>query len=331
MLLKPARHDFTITSHVLGYAALCGVMIVAWLPLGRNVTSSAALSPALMAASAICIALIGVPHGGLDHWVGRRLLACSSGKAWPFVFFPAYLLCGISVAFVWMMIPVVTILSFLVVSAWHFGREEDRDQSAWLAIASGGMVIWIIAWARPAEMSAIMSGLLIPGDASASVIVRATQVLGCFFAPLALWGDLTSVRKPKLLQSNPHSHRWLVRLATIAVACFTPILVSFTAYFCFWHSLLGLRRLRREESLKLGPFLAYVAPMSMTAVALVFAAGWWLGGFSLQNLSLNAGLRMTFIGLAAIAVPHIFLHEGETWLRKQLWTQRYAIGVEGNS
>ena len=331
MLLNSAKHDSTMTSHALGYAALCGVTVVAWLSIGQDFTPSAALSRTVMAAAAICIALIGVPHGGLDHWVGRRLLATSWGKAWPLVFFPAYLSVGIAVAVAWMIVPVVAILSFFVVSAWHFGREENRDQSAWSAIASGGMIIWIVAWARPAEMSEIMSCLLLPGDTSASVIVRATQVLGYVFVPLALCSDASSVRKVQSLRNAVDSYRWLVRLATIAVACFTPVLVSFTAYFCFWHSLLGLRRLRREESLKLGPFLAYVAPMSVLAVALVFAASWWLGGLSLQTFSLNCGLRMTFIGLASIAIPHIVLHECEAWLQKHLSTQRYAVGWEGNS
>jgi len=126
-------------------------------------------------------------------------------------------------------------------------------------------------------------------------------------------------------------HRWLVRLATILAACFTPILVSFTAYFCIWHSLLGLRRLRREESLRLGPFLACVAPMSMLAVVSVVGTTWWLGGLSLQTLGIHSGLRMTFIGLAAIAVPHILLHEGEAWISNQPSTARRAVGWEGNS
>jgi magnesium-transporting ATPase (P-type) len=91
-------------------------------------------------------------------------------------------------------------------------------------------------------------------------------------------------------------------VALFAVA--TP-LVSFPVYFCAWHSARGLKRLRRELGESWPELATSLAPLTVTAIALVGLAAWLVLSGSGWNETL---IRATFIGLSAVAVPHLLLH-----------------------
>lgn len=300
-----------------------------------------ALSPALIALAAFMIAALGVPHGGLDHWSGRRLLQPRLGRAWAIAFFLAYLSIALMVAWAWISWPVVTIVGFFVLSAWHFGREEGHTRSLLAAVSVGGLVIWANAIFRPDEMKQILS-VIIPGsdsNASAASIINITSIGSMLFIPLAVAFLVRAVRKTK----SPAERLAfaVVPSATLVLSATTPILVSFTLYFCLWHSVLGLCRLRRIEGLGLRSFIVAVAPLSVLAVLLVVAIG-TVGlatsdsVLSVTVLQSSAALQMTFIGLACIAIPHIFLHEfGPALLTRQTHARftsaEEALALEPNA
>jgi Brp/Blh family beta-carotene 15,15'-monooxygenase len=250
--------------------------------------------------AAIAISAVGVPHGGLDHWVGRRLLTPRFGRRWAVAFLPAYLMCGSLVAIAWFTLPMPTIVVFFLISAWHFGREDGLGHFE--APAVGGLIIWIPALARPVEMETIVNSLIVESAASkASTIVNTTQIVAVALIPIAAWS---------IVFGKSRQHR-LVGFATTVLALATPILCSFTLFFCGWHSFRGLVRMREEENLDWGPFFRAVLPLSFGAIALVMTAGFWLGGALGEP---TTQMRMLFIGLASIAVPHLFLHEIENAL-----------------
>lgn len=274
----------------------------------------------MVLAAAFAIAVLGVPHGGLDHWTGKRLLADRFGDRWWAVFFPTYLFVGVAFAAGWFAIPTITVLLFFLVSAWHFGREEqlasDLDAASSrigrllqhaIATAVGGLVIWVPAVARPDEMRALL-GLIIPDNQAETAfrIVAITQAIAILLLPLALVSVIV-----RLAQSPLDCDRW-VPLATTIAAVILPILLSFSIYFCAWHSWQGLQRLRRDESLAVGEFVRRIAPLSVAAIFGVAAVGWWMQvgvAESLVTGHTSSSLRAVFIGLSAIAVPHLVLHE----------------------
>jgi Brp/Blh family beta-carotene 15,15'-monooxygenase len=90
----------------------------------------------------------------------------------------------------------------------------------------------------------------------------------------------------------------------VLFAVATP-LVSFPVYFCGWHSARGLRRLRRELGESWPQLAASLAPLTGTAIALIALLAWFVLGGSGWNETL---LRATFVGLSAVAVPHLVLH-----------------------
>ncbi len=295
------------------YIAICVAVITAVQLVGAPEFS------VLVDVAAILVAVLGVPHGGLDHWTGRRLLASRFRDAWWLMFFPGYAAVGVAVAMCWFAFPVVTVIGFFLLSAWHFGREDQhriaqetgcQRSSAMLAhltaVALGGLVIWIPALVRPDEMAQLLRMIIPRTDAGeAEQIVFLTRWMAIGLCPWAY-----GVCLQRLIRDGGDLNAWVL-VATATIAAGAPILVSFTAYFCLWHSILGLSRLRSQEGLSAPRFLLSIAPLSALAVVGVIGAGWFfrslIGSSSID--AIPASLQTLFIGLSAIAVPHLLLHE----------------------
>jgi Brp/Blh family beta-carotene 15,15'-monooxygenase len=288
------------------YLAICVMSLGGMLLFGTPDLSS------MVIVATLAIAVLGVPHGGLDHWTGKRFLQPFLGGYWWVAFFPAYLLVGASFAAGWFIASTITVLTFFIISAWHFGREEQLENSSKspelgaqhalvhiTAIAMGGLVIWIPALVRADEMRTLLRFIIpVDGTNNASLIVEATQWIAIGLLPIAALAFIV-----RLCLSPRDLDRW-VPLATAAIAISMPILISFPIYFCGWHSWQGLQRLRRDEALSSRQFVQSVAPLSIAAIVGVAVTGWWMQG----NQS-SSSLQTLFIGLSAIAVPHLFLHE----------------------
>ena len=295
------------------YIVICVAVIAALQLLGAPEFS------VLVCVAAVLVAILGVPHGGLDHWTGRRLLASRFRDSWWMMFFPGYLTVGVAVAVSWFVFPLATVIGFFLLSAWHFGREDQHriakrsgGPHSWAmlehlsAIALGGLVIWIPALVRAEEMTWMLRMIVPSKDAvAAEQIVFFTRSIAVVLCPVALLACLLQLNR-----EGQDLNAW-VPVATAGIAASAPILVSFTAYFCLWHSILGLSRLRSQEGLKVPQFVASILPLSLMAVAGVVAAGWFfrqsLGASSLGTVP--ESLQTLFIGLSAIAVPHLLLHE----------------------
>jgi len=262
-------------------------------------------------ALAIAVCLVGVPHGGLDSLTGKQWLAPIVGTHWSWLFFSGYLAVAASVVLGWLMVPLGTAILFFLVSAWHFGWEDDESRSRihlWnhlAAMALGGLVIWIPALCRPMEMQNILEWI-VPGTmrTSAAEIVRAARFLGFIFVSIAIADFGFSLAR--LATNKVRMDARLVRNVLLVVLfAATPILFSFGLYFCGWHSILALAHIRKEHRMTTSELLIAVLPLSLLAIGLAGAATWfWSSG---RELSAELS-RSLFIGLSSIAVPHLLLH-----------------------
>lgn len=278
-------------------------------------------SPSGISVIVLAVCLIGVPHGGLDHRAGRKLLFPGWGAYWILPFFGLYLSIAAMTVCGWMLSPVVTALLSFVVSASHFGQEDQlsgRRPTKWrmlFNIASGGLVIWIPAIARPSEMAQVLDAI-IPGSiaTAGSTIVTSTQLLATLFVPLALAEILY------LLYSRTTRTQEVIALAIrqmvfIGLFALTPIPISFAMFFCGWHSIRGLQTLMLENKMTLGELTLATLPMSICAIALTGMGMWfWYSGREI-GMELT---RTLFLGLSGLAVPHLVLHA----IPKRLFMER---------
>jgi Brp/Blh family beta-carotene 15,15'-monooxygenase len=234
---------------------------------------------------------------------------------WGVAFFSVYLATSVVVVIGWYVMPVATIFTFFLVSAWHFGLEErDSESAGWLrhllAIASGGMIIWMPALFRGDEVAELLE-LITPGDQDSAIAycVSTVAASAVIFGPLWIFDGIR-----KDFQSGRPDRSWVrfisssscLRMLSIAVlCCFVNPLVSFTLYFCGWHSVRGLLQLARSLGESVLATYRKLLPLSITAFAIVSvgSVAWSSTGEIEASL-----IRTVFLGLSALAVPHLCLH-----------------------
>lgn len=249
------------------------------------------------------VALIGLPHGGLDAWLAQRsgLVRSTRGLA---VFHLLYLLAAGAVALLWLWQPTLTLVGFLLISAWHFAGDWPglpAPLRALTGIALLGLPAWL--WGEPvATVFAVLAGS--GGGALA-------QALG------ALWPAFALLLGLALWRLRLQSSAVLELGALAALALFTPPLLFFAVYFCALHSPRQLRlSLANAAPAQRRSLLFQAVAYAALAALLVVLAGLaaaavgegmrvWLAQFDAER-----GLRLLFIGLAALTVPHM----GVAWL-----------------
>ena len=70
------------------------------------------------------ISIIGVSHGALDHIKGYKLMKIYKINN-KYFFYPVYIFCCLLVIFFWIIFPSVTLILFLLVDSYHFGKEDS--------------------------------------------------------------------------------------------------------------------------------------------------------------------------------------------------------------
>lgn len=254
-------------------------------------------------ALATLVAVVGMPHGGLDHRVGRALLRPALGRWWVAAFAAGYLAVMGMVAAGWWLAPLLTVTGFVALSAFHFGTAEGQPGSpGGLARSAllGGMVVWVPALTQPAEFTRLLTWV-VPGGRWPDYILfdPAVRMFLAALLPVAVASAFAA------------SPRCGVRVVTFAaVFAVAPPLVGFTLYFCGWHSGVELYRLARQANPRsvwsgLARVVREAAPLATLAVLMIAAGGWAVS----DGLPLIHGLVQTvFIGLSVVAVPHMLLH-----------------------
>lgn len=313
------------------------VTTLCWITMAAALSGAAAASSAVVVVLAILVAFVGLPHGAADHRFAQTRLEPLLGRSWLAVFLLGYLAIAAAVVFGWVLAPAATIILFFLASAWHFGAEEPRLATGpqWFRslarFARGGLVIWTPLVFRHDEVLQILASVAPRSSSTAvaavggplwlvSVAMLAVATAGWGSQFLAAWR--TSGRRRRVLVAD---NALVVSLALLFVL--TGPLVSFPVFFCGWHSARGLRRLRRELGESWRQLALSLAPLTIAAIALIALTG----GVLLPAATWNETLvRATFIGLSAVAVPHLLLHGLDALVWKTGGPQRWPVLQTGS-
>ncbi len=263
--------------------------------------------------TAVGVAVVGVPHGGLDHLEGSKLFGMRGIKGVA-LFSLAYLGVAALVVIGWYVLPLATILTFFVLSSWHFGLEEDERTGlsvigATARIARGGMVIWVPALFQPQAIIDLLATVMpLSNPGLATQVVAMLTVAGPLLILLAVYDAVTFTDGNSAPSSAP-KQAWLHRSRLLAFALLFATahpLLAFAVYFCGWHSVRGLIHLYAESgAASATQFVARLAPIS--GAALVLLGGAYVSWSGIVS-STDALIRTTFVGLSALAIPHLLLH-----------------------
>jgi Brp/Blh family beta-carotene 15,15'-monooxygenase len=254
------------------------------------------------------VLLIGVPHGGLDAAVARRVGWPAGLLPWT-LFHLVYLGLAAAVALLWWAYPLPSLTVFLLISALHFGSSDIRHiesplaRCAWLPlIAHGGLVVIAIPALQGAAVEPLFA-TLVGADNSAWLLNQIDRLLLPW--AICLFGYcIYTLYQP----------RWrgpLFGLLLLVVAAWwLPPLVSFALYFCLWHSRSHMLRIWRSINAEQRPRSAWEAViyslLAYAAAAIYFIIQTDSDAASVSTIT-PALLQLTFIGLAALTVPHMLL------------------------
>jgi len=264
----------------------------------------------------ICLLLIlsiGISHGSLDNVKGRKLFQIFEIKKF-YIFYLAYILIAIIVIILWILIPYVSLIIFLTVASYHFGKEdtqflivENSYYNQFLFLLKGSLIIFAPMYFHFNETISIFKLLFIENENFYNfldLIESKKILLYCII--------LSTLANILLFTKNFELKKFTIFLDYFSIIIinyyFSP-LVAFTIYFCFLHSVRHSISLMSEldrDDLGNGFKIFVKKALPLTIITAIFCA---IGLYLLNNTyNLESSiLKIIFIGLASLTFPHILL------------------------
>ena len=253
--------------------------------------------------SIICfflISTIGVSHGALDHEKGKKIIKLFKSKKIE-LFYLAYVSLSLIIILLWSIAPIITLIIFLIVASYHFGKEDSvfgkikyNHFSNILFFFKGSIIVLAPLYFSQEETFEIFKILN----------VNIKTINQDFLLALILLSLFSNF----LLKKNILIHSIDTLSIIIINWAFSP-LVAFTIYFCFLHSIRHSFSLIYEISknnFKKGSnlFIKKALPLTILTGFLFLISLYALNNYFLLN---SAILKVIFIGLASLTFPHILL------------------------
>ena len=261
----------------------------------------------------LLILIIGVSHGSLDHIKGRKLLKIFQINN-IITFYTSYILLAVTIIILWVLLPTVVLIAFLIVASFHFGKEDTQfliDNNSYLNqflfFLKGSLVILAPLYFNFNETVSIFKLLLIENESfyqSLNVIENNNfLIIGIVLS--ALSSIILFFKKFELKKFTIFFDYFSIIIINMH---FSP-LIAFTIYFCFLHSIrhsISLMTELDQESLKNGllVFIKRATPLTILTGAFCLVGLYFLN----NNYNLDSAiLKLIFIGLASLTFPHILL------------------------
>jgi Brp/Blh family beta-carotene 15,15'-monooxygenase len=256
---------------------------------------------------------IGISHGSLDNLKGKKLFQILGFNNFLF-FYLSYILIALLIIILWIIIPYISLIIFLIVASYHFGKEdtqflisENSNYNQLLFFLKGSLIVFAPLYFHFDETISIFKLLLIDNESFYNFLnfVEANNVLLYFIILSTLSNILLFAQKFKLKNFTI----FLDYFSIIIINFYFSPLVAFTIYFCFLHSIRHIISLMSEldnNDLKNGFKIFTKKALPLTTLTATFSL---IGLYFLSNTyNFNSSiLKIIFIGLASLTFPHILL------------------------
>ena len=256
---------------------------------------------------------IGISHGALDNKKGKKLSQLYNIKK-SYFFYLIYSLIGIGIIIFWLFFPTVSLILFLVVASYHFGKEDTEFlinnknvSNLILYFLKGSLIIIAPLMFHFVETINIFKLLLIENEKFYLFLnfIEDNNIL-LFALSISLLSNIYYFLKDfKIINILIFFDFFSI----IILNYFLTPLIAFTAYFCFLHSFrhsISLIIKLNENNLKSGAiiFVKKTMPLTVLTAILYVISLYFLSNYYQLN---DAILKVIFIGLASLTFPHILL------------------------
>lgn len=255
------------------------------------------------------IIFFGIPHGAIDHILYAETKKMSQGVFYFFYFGTMAVYLGL-----WIYLPVICLILFLFLSAYHFGQSQFAHSSSKihfsdyiLYTAWGVSVLSALFLYNHSELFDLLKTY--PDTLVFKVIFDKGLLLGLLVVstPLSLMLILRKTFSGEI--STADAIEEIVILLSIHIAfLLLPLILGFTLYFVIMHSLKVvlqefdyLSKIKKIKSIT--HFIGLLLPNTLVSIA---AAGlfFYLHFNGFFSFSLNL---MLFVMISLITLPHAFV------------------------
>ncbi len=252
------------------------------------------------------ILTIGISHGALDHEKGKKLLKIYKIKNTE-VFYITYIGISIFVVLIWILSPILLLSLFLIVAAYHFGKEDsdfiETKNVNFLEIfyfIKGSLVISAPLLFHKAGTIEIFKML--------NFSIDENIVASNFLISLVILSVLSNFF---IYRGNNNDLRSILFLDSFSIIIlnyfFNPIL-AFTIYFCFLHSIrhsLSLISEINKNLIKGFPiFVRKIIPLTVITAIMYLIVFYFIS----EKFGIDESIiKIIFVGLASLTFPHILL------------------------
>ena len=261
--------------------------------------------------------LTGIPHGAIDHLVEEKNATYLKKDFNLIQFIVRYILTILIYALCWFVQPEISLTIFLAISAWHFGETDIPVFNKNYLFTNLMRFIWgnlVLAFLLLNNMSEVKTVLL-------KIIPMHSQLLKTFLLledyKFIIMGILFLSflvlflinQKPKLTYSLYHILLPLVVLITVSQL---PILLGFTLYFAFWHSIIAFKTISKyilpNLNFKTAFLNTWIKALPFTTLAFIFLIlGYWVW---FKIFSETEPTMLIFIFISTITLPHLVVMHG---------------------
>jgi Brp/Blh family beta-carotene 15,15'-monooxygenase len=261
----------------------------------------------------LMLLLTGIPHGGLDHVIARTTAVAFNRKFNMFIFLSRYVAIIGIYSVCWFFLPSISLLIFLVISAWHFGETDIECPKQKILVSFcrflwGSFVLLLILLMHQTETTAVL--LRISKNSTAVIITWNFCKQNSAYILATLLIINISILSIAHLQHQIEITltKFLNLLLILIISVFLPLLPAFALYFGGWHAIRSFELIYNYLNLKgslvgRNPMRMWTKSLPMSALAgLFFAAGFYL--WNKNNITLDP-LPLSFIFLSIITLPHL--------------------------
>ena len=264
----------------------------------------------------ICLLLIlsiGVSHGSLDNLKGEKLLKIF-GINNLLIFYYLYILIATVVIILWIIMPSISLIIFLIVASYHFGKEdtqflviENSYVNQLLFFIKGTLIILAPIYFHFDETINIFKLLLVDNENFYDFLnfIETNRIL--------LFGIILSTLANIILFTKNFEFKkfafFLDYFSILILNYYFSPLLAFTLYFCFLHSVrhsITLIFELEKNDLILGfkMFVKKALPLTILTATLCLIGLYFINNTYTFDSSI---LKIIFIGLASLTFPHILL------------------------
>lgn len=252
---------------------------------------------------------LGIPHGAIDNVLYIRDKNISNFK-----FIGIYLIIIAANVALWLVMPVLAYVLFLVLSAYHFGQSQfshyfKSQPPLTKALFSlwGLAILSALVYFNMEEIYSIMSN---SSEFRQFAGVHGERFMMYFFAASFISTIGILVYKSVIKAISIETLLMELLVLSLILVCFflMPLLIGFTLYFVILHSFKVLREEfnylkseRKVDSIK--SFTAAITPFTLLSI---FGIAFLFGMIYFDILKISYGYCLLIV-ISSITLPHVFV------------------------